>query len=178
VSSLVNGTKKNVCVVSLSNLNEATRLLKEFGREQDAKDLLEYFVANKSDGSDFWNPSNRFFQRGPYEPEIDTVIASQQAKTEKPFIPDAELIEAARTFNSETIKKLAAAPIDEYYRMLKAKKGDDLRTFILSALEFRRIANASPEMFEVIRRMEEALKKVASESTLNAIRVRKYGVAV
>jgi hypothetical protein len=33
-------------------------------------------------------------------------------------------------------------------------------------------------MREVVRRMEEALKRIASESTLNAIRVRKYGVEV
>lgn len=62
--------------------------------------------------------------------------------------------------------------------MLKSKKGDELRTFVLAALDFRRIANASDEMREVTRRMEAALQRVASESTLNAIRVRKYGIQI
>jgi hypothetical protein len=97
---------------------------------------------------------------------------------EKEFLPDVELIEAARSYDPDKIKKLADVAVDEYYRLLKAKRGDDLRIFVLAALEFRRIANASPEMREVIRRMSEALRRVASESTLNAIRVRKYGVDI
>jgi hypothetical protein len=88
------------------------------------------------------------------------------------------LIAATRTYDAEKIKKLAEVSVDEYYRLLKAKRGDDLRLFVLAALDFRRIANASPEMREVVHRMTEALKKVASESTLNAIRVRKYGADV
>lgn len=176
VNSLVKGAKDNFRVVSLRNLNEAIRLLKEFGRQRDAQDLLDFFVAHKP--SNFWAPESDFFQRGPYEVEVESVMAAQQEKEEEVFAPDVELVEAGRTYDRDKIGRLAQVSVDEYYRLLKAKRGDDLRTFILSALGFRRIANASPEMREVIRRMEDALKKVASESALNAIRVRKYGVDV
>jgi hypothetical protein len=176
VNSLVNGTKNSYRVVSLPNLNEAIRILKEFGRPREAQNLLDFFAAHVP--TIFWNLETGFLQRGPYEIEVNSVIAAQQAKEEKAFIPDVELIEAARTYDAEKIRKLAEVSIDEYYRLLKAKRGDYLRIFILAALEFRRIANASPEMREVIRRMEEALRKIASESTLNAIRIRKYNIGV
>ena len=92
------------------------------------------------------------------------------------------VISAGKSYDAETIKKLAAVPVDEYYNAAKSKKGDDLRNFILAALEFRRVSSASADMQtdmqEVARRMEEALKRVAAGSQLNAIRVRKYGIDV
>lgn len=176
VHSLVNGAKDNFRVVSLSNLDETIRILKEFGRASEAQDVLSFFVTYKP--STFWDTKREFFQHRPYEIEVNSVIAAHQAKEDEAFILDVELVEAARTYNPEKIKKLAEVSIDEYYRVLKTKRGDDLRIFVLAALEFRRIANASPEMREVIRRMEEALRKVASESALNAIRSRKYGIDI
>jgi hypothetical protein len=158
----------------LANLNNVIRILKELGQDKQAKDLLEFFVAQKS--TEFWDSSQNFFQQGPYEPEVDAMISSQKAKVETPFVFDAALIEAAKTFQSDLIAKLADVPVDEYYRLIKAKNCDDLRKFVLSGLEFRRISNASPEMQEIVRRMEEALRRVASESDLNAVRVRKYGI--
>jgi len=92
------------------------------------------------------------------------------------FDPGVELIQAAQSYNNEAINKLANVPVDEYYRMIKSKDGEEMRKLVSSGLEFRRISNASPEMLEVVRRTEEALKKIASESKLNAVRVGRYGV--
>jgi hypothetical protein len=50
--------------------------------------------------------------------------------------------------------------------MVKSKRDEEMRKVVLSALAFRRIANASPEMREVIHRMEEALRMLAAESKL------------
>ena len=90
------------------------------------------------------------------------------------FNPEPNLIKAGKSYDSEVIKKLAEVPVDEYLRIFKTNKGDELAHLIYSALEFRRISNASPEMLEVVRRATEALKMIASESKLNALRVGKY----
>jgi hypothetical protein len=73
---------------------------------------------------------------------------------------------------------LAKVSVDEYYELIKSKTGTEMRKIIHSGLEYRKIANASPEMLEVIRRLEEALKRIASESKLNEVRVRRYGIVL
>ena len=176
-TSIVQGLKNSVHVASLSGLNESVKLLKEIGCEDDAKDLLDFFNSQRVD-KEFWDSSRDPFRQGPYDPDIEAAITSQQAKAVEAFVADVELVRASETYNTEAIKKLAEVPIDEYYRMVKSKNGAEMRKVIQAGLNFRRIANASPEMREVVRRMEEALKKVGSESTLNAIRVRKYGIDI
>lgn len=176
-TSIVQGLKNSVHVASLSGLNESVKLLKEIGCEDDAKDLLDFFNSQRVD-KEFWDSSRDPFRQGPYDPDIEAAITSQQAKAVEAFVADVELVRASETYNTEAIKKLAEVPIDEYYRMVKSKNGAEMRKVIQAGLNFRRIANASPEMREVVRRMEEALKKVGSESTLNAIQVRKYGIDI
>jgi hypothetical protein len=53
-----------------------------------------------------------------------------------------------------------------------------LRRLVYSAFEFKKISNASPDMLEVIRRVEQALILIGQESSLNALRVQKYGIAI
>jgi hypothetical protein len=173
--SIVQGLKSSVRVASLSGLNESVKLLKELGCEDEAKDLLEFFRVRRGE-KEFWDVSRDRFREGPYDSDLKATIASQQAKAIEVFVPEDQLIRAAETYDAETIKKLADVPVDEYYRMVKSKSGAEMRKVIQAGLNFRRIANASPEMLEVVRRMEEALKKIGSESKLNSIRVQKYGV--
>jgi hypothetical protein len=112
--------------------------------------------------------------------DVEARIASHRAKAAaaEVFVPEAQLIRATETYDSETIKRLAEVPIDEYYRMVKSKSGAEMRKVIQAGLNYRRIGNASPEMREVVRRMEEALKRIGSESKLNAIRIQRYGISV
>jgi hypothetical protein len=105
-------------------------------------------------------------------------LSENQAKNIESFVTDVEMLRAAETYNADAIKRLAEVPTEEYYQLIKAKRGDEMRKFILSALNFRRIANATPEMNEVIRRMEEALQRIGAESRLNAVRVLKFGVSL
>jgi hypothetical protein len=178
--SILDGLKATIIVTSLSHLDAAVRVLYEIGKQKDTKKLLEFFVENKP--LEFWDPTKDPFLRGTFHPEVAATIADRQRAlsevTSKAFNFEAELIQAAQTYNNEAIRKLANIPIDQYYRLIKAKEGDEMRRIIFSGLDFRRISNATPEMVEVVRRTEEALKRIASESTLNAARVARYGVSL
>jgi len=91
---------------------------------------------------------------------------------------DCEELDIANIRVIKKIERLADVPVDEYYRIIKSRKGEDMRSVILSGLEFRRINGATPEMAEVVRRTEAALKRIASESKLNAARIVRYGVVI
>jgi hypothetical protein len=177
--AILQGLKANVRVASLSGLSESVKLLKEIGGKKDARELLEFFDTHRND-DEFWDTSRDRFREGPYDSDVEARIASHRAKAAaaEVFVPEAQLIRAAETYDSETIKRLAEVSIDEYYRMVKSKSGAAMRKVIQAGLNYRRIGNASPEMREVVRRMEEALKRIGSESKLNAIRIQRYGISV
>jgi maleate cis-trans isomerase len=174
--SIVVGLKANIAVASLSNLDAAVTLLKQIGKENEAREVLSFFEEHKS--AEFWDASTDPFQRGPLDADVTAALTRQKAAVVNSFDAEAELIRAGQTYDSEAIKRLAEVPIDDFYKMIKSKKGDEMRKVILSALEFRRISNVSPEMREVVQRMEEALRKIGSESPLNAVRVQRYGITV
>ena len=90
----------------------------------------------------------------------------------------ASLVSSAKNFDPETIARLAAVPVETYRDLTLAARGDQLRTIVLSGLEFRRIGNASPEMKLVVGLIEEALRMIGRQSVLNALRLKKYGVSI
>lgn len=174
VRALVSGTKAAYRVVSLPNLNEAVLLLRRLGRNEAARELLTFF--SETCDPAYWARTEDPFARGPYDAEINEIIESKKPREPEHFDVAAALIRAGKDYDRETIAKLAAVSADTYYQLISVAHGDQLRSLVLSALEFRRIANASEEMRRVVALMEEALRRVAATSPLNALRVKKYGI--
>jgi len=177
VKEIVQGTKKAHEVVSIWNLNEAVLLLKQLGREAEARDILQFFAEKRND-PEYWNIQDDPFARGPVDPDLAAVIERKKATPSADFDVAAALISAGKTYDVETIAKLAAVPVEIYRDLIAATRGDQLRLLILSALEFRRISNASDHMRRVVTLMEEALRMIGRKSRLNALRLKKYGISV
>jgi hypothetical protein len=177
VQEIVNGAKKSYEVVSLPNLNEMVMLLKGLGREAEARDVLKFFADKRNDAG-YWNLQDDPFLRGPFDPDVSAIIEQKKPTEPKEFDVAAALIRAGREYDRETIAKLAAVPAQTYCDLISAARGDRLRSLVLSALEFRRIANASDDMSRVVSLMEEALRMVGRKSRLNALRLKKYGVSI
>jgi hypothetical protein len=120
--SIVDGLKANVAIVSLSNLDAAIALLYELGKQREAKNIFEFFVAKKP--TEFWTSVDPF-RRGPFHPAVAKIVNAQRttAAAATTFDPEVELIQAAQSYNNEAINKLANVPVDEYYRMIKTKDG-------------------------------------------------------
>ncbi|HEY8126908.1 MAG TPA: P-loop NTPase fold protein [Methylocystis sp.] len=177
VQELVTGTKKSYEITSLSNLNVVVSLLKGLGREVEAGDLLKFFAENRND-SGYWNSQNDPFERGPLDPDINAVIEQKKPTEPKDFDVAAGLIRAGKDYDPETIARLAAVSAQTYCDLISAARGGRKEDLVLSALEFRRIANASDDMRRVVSLMEDALRMVGRKSRLNAMRIRKYGVSI
>jgi len=175
VEQVVESTKKAVEVVSLPNLNEAMALLKSLERESEASELLKFFAENHNPS--YWTEVDPF-GRGPFLPEVDAVIRERSEVEPEEFDVAAALVLAGENCDASTISKLAAVPAQTYFELISAARGAQLRKLILSALEFRRIANATDDMKRVTSLMEEALQMVGRTSRLNAIRIKKYGVSI
>jgi len=69
-------------------------------------------------------------------------------------------------------------PQQAYLNLFESKTGTELSRVVLSALEFRRIANATPDMKTIVEMAEDALRTIGNRSALNAIRLEKFGVSL
>jgi hypothetical protein len=177
VREIVDGAKRSYEIVSLSNLNETILLLKNLGREAEARELLNFFANNRNDAR-YWSLHDDPFARGPYDSDVSAVIEQKKPTEPREFDIAAGLIRAGKDYDQDTIAKLATVPAQTYCDLISAARGDHLRALVLAALEFRRIGNASDDMRRVVSLMEEALRILARKSRLNALRVQKYGVSI
>lgn len=177
VSAIFKGTKETFEIVSLPNLNFAIMLLKELGRNSEASELLKFFAENRHD-LDYWTFDDPF-NRGPFDPDINKIIEQKTRQQQEPELDLASaLIGAGKTYDAATIKRLAAVPVDAYRDLIASSRGEQLRSIVLSALEFRRISNANDDMRRVRELMEEALRMLGRRSLLNELRIKRYGVSV
>ena len=80
--------------------------------------------------------------------------------------------------DSNQIRVLSAALVEDYLAVFKESRRDVLRTAISSCLEFDRITNASADMRTITAKAKQALKIIGTESALNARKVKSYGVNV
>lgn len=175
VAALFDGTKNSFEVVSLPNLNVTVKLLKELGRKKEASDLLRFFAENRNDPG-YWTLDDPF-ERGPFDPDVNAIIGGKTPQEPQDDLA-AALIRAGKSYDAETIKRLAAVPVEAYRDLIVGSRDEQLRSIVLSGLEFRRIANASDDMRRVRELMEEALRMVGRHSLLNELRIQKYGLSV
>jgi len=89
---------------------------------------------------------------------------------------EKDLIAAAQNFNREKLSQLAALSQEDYLKLFESKTGEEMRRVVLSALDFRRISNASSDMRQIVKNAESALRTLGKRSALNAFRVQKFGV--
>jgi hypothetical protein len=177
VQELVVATKKSLEIVSLSNLNETIVLLKALGRRDEARAILQFFSDNRSN-AEYWNPHDDPFVRGPFDQDVAAVIEQKKSREPEVFDVESALIRAGKNYDRDTIARLATVPAQTYCDLISTARGERVRSLVLSALEFRRISNASEDMRAVVRLMEEALRMIGRRSHLNALRIRKFGVSI
>lgn len=173
--ALISGVKNNLNVVSLPNLGAVVDLLTRLGQITTANQLID-FVLKEAPG-DFWFQDDPF-RRVLHSDRLKQIIAERKEASKPELNFEQDLIAAAQSFsNNEKLAQLAALPPEAYLNLFEGKTGSDLNRVILSALEFRRISNATPDMTKIVQMAENALRIIGKRSALNALRVEKYGVS-
>ncbi|MGW1425380.1 P-loop NTPase fold protein [Bradyrhizobium manausense] len=169
--ALISGFKINVGVLSRRNLDEVVSVLRALERDKEADDLIDFTAMQAGDS--FWVHDDPF-DRAVNEPRI-VDIAKQRAIAAAPvFDFESDLVLAAQNLDHKKHAQLAAAPVEQYQALFEACEGEQLRRVVLSALDYRRIMNATADMTTIVRNAETALRAIAKTSRLNALRVQKY----
>lgn len=173
--ALVNGFKDNFVVLSRRNLDEVASVLRELDGDRSADELIEF--AEKEGDQDYWTADDPFDNR-IRDARIKAIVDSRREAAKPKLDFEVDLVSAAQNPNSSKIAELAKIPVDEYQRLFESRTDAQLRSVILSALDYRRIMNASDDERAIVARAEAALRNIGRRTKLNELRVRRYDVTI
>ena len=162
------------------NLSSTVILLKDLGRTNDAKTLIEHYVAVRGDKREQFDLEGFTFAGEIKDPDVLDAFKQKLATLTDKRDPSLIMIGMAekRGWNDKDLDLLANLDVDEYVELFKSHHNTELHAMISACMVFAKMTNASDPMKEILRRAREALSIIGTESPLNALRVRKYGVHV
>ncbi len=167
------------CISAITPLNAAgtAKLFKELGRADQARELVEYYVANREEPQEFWDLDDSPFRGEINDPDIIQLFKTKYDSFNPPLEDPATVllrINKQSGWNPRDIARLAQVTEDEFFAMLKAPHGKALTRITTEINRFRtRGAEGSPE-HTIWVRGNAALDLIAAESPINARRVRQH----
>ncbi|MBY0446853.1 MAG: hypothetical protein K2Q15_16785, partial [Burkholderiales bacterium] len=176
--SLYDSLKKNCKYITPRNLNGTVFLFRKLGKEEKASEIIDIYIDSRKDEVELFNIKEVNIFGDLIDEEIINkfnVIYSQSVATEtaKQVL---DRIAGQNGWNQNDELVLGSTTVDNYYTLFKSENGRHLSSFVTTCLKFGQLGNASEQQKEIARRATEALRRIASESEINKMRVKQFGV--
>lgn len=167
-------------VITKSDLSASITMLKDLGDNDGLNDLISAYVRTRQEGKEFWqnDPDEPRYEK--YDPDVAAAFDAKLAK----FGEDRKLedilasIVSKNGWNRSDLAFIDTHSADDFYTMLKAARGDNLRQIASGLLYFQQISNADATMVSITEKALTALRRIGDESDLNRRRVRVFGVEI
>lgn len=178
VSGLYESFKENCKYISPINLNGTVSLFRKLGEEAKASEIIDIYIENRKDETEIFNmEENNVFGDIKDQEVIDKFnYKYNQSVTTETAKQVLERIAGKNGWNQSDEVVLANTSIDDYYDLFKTESGHHLSSIVATCLKFGQFRDASEQQKEIASRATEALRRIASESEINRIRVKKFGV--
>lgn len=169
---------KTFSYITPTNLNGAVSLFKELGRPKQAREMLNYYIANRKENREFFDLEENPFGDSVNDPDVRAAFDEKaQQVPEKRDIPGI-MLSIKDGWDNDRLTALATTPIEEFRKVFKSRTGPELRRMLSNVFQFDRVANASDVMKEITRRAREALRLIGAELPINERRVRRFGIVI
>jgi hypothetical protein len=180
LDGLENAIRTNAPAIPPANLSSTITFLKEMGRGEKVKELIQEYVNSRAEPPEFWDLSKYSFRGEIKDPDvIDAFKRKLDTSAERPDpIAVLDRIANERGWNPEDVEFLASLSADDFRTIFKTRHGLEMRRAIYGALIFQGVSNADEKMKAVTKNAEEALRKIGGESRINARRVRQFGIDI
>ncbi len=177
VKSFLDTHYEHSLFLSPMNLDGAVRLLRELGYSEDADKLIAHYIDSRKGDRDALDLREYAFWREIRDAPL--VAAFDAAFNAVPVAKDlAEvLLRMGKThgWNISDSVFMRTVTVDQFEKVFREVKGEDLNTVIKSAVEY---SGGTDEDRAVSGRAMEALVRIGKSSKLNRSRVLRYGVSV
>jgi hypothetical protein len=164
--------------MSPGNVNATVVLLRNFGKDTLADNLIERYIRIRSGERELFDPDNVASSMAVSDVQDEKFkerFAAQHDVVHKnPSLLDAATtVSRNRGFSGEEIAVLTAASEDDYYDLFTSKLGDRLGSIVKGCLQFA----GNSQYGQIASNATAALKRIAAESRINRLRVeRHYGI--
>ena len=180
ISGIYESFKKNTKYISTNDLNGTVTLFRQLGEDKKASEIIDIYIRERMDEKKLFDLASNNFFGDIIDPEIvlrfnDTYKELSTKESAKQVL---ERIAGKNGWNENDIVVLASTTTDEYYSLFKSLQGEHIYPYINTCLQFNRFVNPSDQHKEIAEKAIEALKKIAAESEINRLRVRKFGIDV
>ena len=164
-------------LISPVNLNGTVSLLKDLGRTEQAKELIDFYIASRTGRLICSTLPTRHLAAKLLDPDVRAAFEKKRDAVREQREPKDILAIADRQgLVARGCRVLAAVSVDEYYKLFTENERDEMQRMIWTALSFEKVGYSTGQ--EIAKRAREALKRIGRESAINARRVRRYGVCV
>ena len=175
VEELQQGLREGVRQITPANLSGTLDLLRKLGREVLANDLLAYYMEHRADEPEIFNLAQNPFADHVTDGPTKEAFEKQAALSAK-AIPLRDAVESmgqGHGWSVEQEEALAAATADDLYQLFKGQLELRVAKVVNVCLNFR-----NSQRPKIAERAVEALRRIAGESTINRIRVKRYGIDI
>lgn len=179
VSTFAGLLKKYVQYISPLNLNGVIELLRELGRDELASELIDFYVTSRSEEKKIFDYSSNMLPFGikPDEELARRFNLQLTSMEETPTLENALAhIAQEQGWSAMQEEVLASATPDEFYSLFKSVTQKTLHSYIKAALRFQ-WDDANDRHLVITKNAKKALRRIGSESLINKIRIKRYGIS-
>lgn len=179
INRLNDSVRRNVNSVTPSGLDATIRLMRDLGQDELASDVLNFYVENRVAPAEFWDLDHYAFSENVKDIEVIEKFAKKLADYPDGGSPLESLLRLGSRdgWGGQDIERASLLTADDMYRIFKELRGDRLRAAVRGSLFARRVINADAREVEIANVAEDALRRIAAESAINARRIRlTYGI--
>jgi hypothetical protein len=158
------------------NLNSTVILLKEFGRADDANDIIRLYVNSRDEKLQFWNVYDPSHFSSITDPDL--LAAFKQKYNElspKNETRDVLLrLGSSNSWNVDDELHLVNISPEEFYNIFKKSPPEELHDILRGANFFMKFGNPNQEQAAINAAVRTALLRIADENLMNRKRVERY----
>ena len=176
VQGLLDACRKNIDHLSVGGLNSAMRVLKALGQADDAKALLDEFMAKRQEDRAFFDLDAHPFPEELDDPDLRAAFAERLGTLIEKRDPAEILIriDADKSWSIDDIKTLCTLGAEDFYGIFKKLKAIDLRRAVRASLSLGRNNPNDKDHASITANATEGLKRIAAELNVNKLRVAKW----
>lgn len=175
LDTLVQGARENLAHIDPLNMSGTLRLLRQYGRDPQADDLVAAYVAALPNEREWFDLGNHHFtQDAPVDDGLAAAFAARLAEFVDDREPGSLLLDISRGgWGDAEEARLASLSADDFVALFIATEGPDLRRMVETALRVSR--NNTAHAATIRAALAAALTRIAEQSPLRARRLRAWG---
>ncbi len=173
VAEMAVSFRLNIMHLSVANLHNTVQVLRDLGQDDPANALIDEYFDQHADDSTLMKMRRSAFLDELKDPYLNERLraAWQPAEDKRTLAEVVKDLTGRNGWSPEDIELLINSDIDDYYRFFMSENSDNLYHYVRTCLRFGENENTNELLKAIAGKAKEALKKIASESRINRVRI-------